>query len=184
MKTKTQFRIRFLTVVTVIFVLSAFFIPFHASAGSTDNDASYKSDVCYQIITDRFYDGNSGNNNPAQSSGLYDSTKNNWKLYWGGDWAGIQAQMTYLKNMGITAIWGSPPVDNINVAATYGGTPNAGYHGYWARDFKTPEEHFGSWTDFNNLVTAAHSYGIKVIVDWAHNHTSSAHVNNPGISGD
>ena len=99
-------------------------------AGPVSNRSSLKSDVCYQIITDRFYDGDTGNNNPAQSSGLYDSTKANWKLYWGGDWAGIQQKITYLKNMGVTAIWVSPPVDNINVAATYGGTPNAGYHGY------------------------------------------------------
>lgn len=153
-------------------------------AGSVNSDASYKGDVCYQIITDRFYDGNSANNNPAQSAGLYDAGQSNWKLYWGGDWAGIQAKMAYLRDMGVTAVWISPPVDNINVAAVYNGTPNAGYHGYWARDFKTPEEHFGSWTDFNNLVSAAHANGIKVIVDWAPNHTSPADVNNASFAED
>jgi glycosidase len=160
--------------IAILFILAALLTPRYSSAGSINNDASYKSDVCYQIITDRFYDGNSGNNNPTQSSGLYDASKNNWKLYWGGDWAGIQAKMSYLSDMGVTAVWISPPVDNINEAATYGGTPNAGYHGYWARDFKTPEEHFGSWTDFENLVTAAHNAGIKVVIDWAPNHTSPA----------
>lgn len=175
-------RQRMQLVIVVLFILTALLIPKHTVAGGINNDASYKSDVCYQIITDRFYDGNSGNNNPAVSSGLYDASKNNWKLYWGGDWAGIQAKMSYLSSMGVTAIWISPPVDNINVAATYGGTPNAGYHGYWARDFKTPEEHFGTWTDFQNLVTAAHNAGIKVIVDWAPNHTSPANDTNPSFA--
>ena len=184
MKASSHTRIRLLTFVSTLFILSVLLLPFHVFAGGTDNDSSYKSDMCYQIVTDRFYDGNTGNNNPAQSPGLYDSTKNNWKLYWGGDWAGIQAQMTYLKNMGVTAIWVSPPVDNINVAATYGGTPNAGYHGYWARDFKTPEEHFGTMTEFQNLVNAAHTNGIKVVVDWAPNHTSPADVNNPSFAED
>ncbi|MEZ4644787.1 MAG: alpha-amylase family glycosyl hydrolase [Chloroflexota bacterium] len=166
-----------------ILALTIFTVPQQAvEAGSVDSDASYKGDVCYQIITDRFFDGNSSNNNPSQSSGLYDASQSNWKLYWGGDWAGIQQKMTYLHDMGVTAIWISPPVDNINVAATYNGTANAGYHGYWARDFKTPEEHFGTWTDFQNLVNAAHANGIKVVIDWAPNHTSPADVNNSSFA--
>ena len=44
--------------------------------------ADFKREVIYQIITDRFFDGSSTNNNPSQSSGLYDSTKTNWRLYW------------------------------------------------------------------------------------------------------
>jgi glycosidase len=138
------------------------------------NRASLKEDLCYQIVTDRFFDGNTSNDNPSKSPGLYDSTKANWKLYWGGDFAGIQQKMSYLKNMGVTAIWISPHVDNIDKAAVYGGTANAGYHGYWARDFKQPEEHFGTLAEFDALISAAHSNGIKVIMDWAPNHTSPA----------
>lgn len=175
-------RIIFVLLVSIL-ALTLFTAPRQAViAGSVNSDASYKGDVCYQIITDRFFDGNSSNNNPSQSAGLYDSSQSNWKLYWGGDWAGIQQKMTYLRDMGVTAIWISPPVDNINVAATYSGTPNAGYHGYWARDFKTPEEHFGTWTDFQNLVNAAHANGIKVVIDWAPNHTSPADVNNSSFA--
>jgi glycosidase len=155
------------------------------------NRADMKADLCYQIVTDRFFDGDTSNNNPSQSPNLYDAGKTNWKLYWGGDFAGIQAKMSYLSSMGVTSIWISPPVDNINVAATYNGTPNAGYHGYWARDFKVPEEHFGSasgasasWTVFQNMVTAAHNANIKVIIDWAPNHTSPADVNNPSFAED
>ncbi|MEV6971130.1 alpha-amylase family glycosyl hydrolase [Hamadaea sp. NPDC051192] len=138
------------------------------------NRASLKQDLCYQIATDRFFDGNTSNNNPTKSPGLYDSTKANWKLYWGGDFAGIQQKLAYLKNMGVTSIWISPHVDNIDKAAVYSGTANAGYHGYWTRDFKKPEEHFGTLAEFDALIAAAHTNGIKVIMDWAPNHTSPA----------
>lgn len=147
--------------------------------------ADFKREVIYQIITDRFFDGNSANNNPSQSAGLYDATKNNWRAYWGGDLQGIQQKMAYLAGMGVTAIWISPPVDNLNTNIPDGqGNPTASYHGYQGRDFKRIEEHFGNpsntWTDFDNLVTAAHQNGIKVIVDFAPNHTTQ---NNAGEFG-
>jgi len=143
--------------------------------------ADFKREVIYQIITDRFFDGSSANNNPSQSAGLYDSTKTNWRAYWGGDLAGIQQKMSYLAGMGVTAIWISPPVDNLNTNIPDGsGNPTASYHGYQGRDFKRIEEHFGNWTDFDNLVTAAHQNGIKVIVDFAPNHSTQ---NNAGEFG-
>ncbi|MBV9759956.1 MAG: IPT/TIG domain-containing protein [Acidobacteriaceae bacterium] len=137
----------------------------------------FKKQVIYEIITDRFVDGDTTNDNPPQSPGLYDSTHTNWYAYWGGDLAGIQQKMSYLKGMGVTAIWISPPADNINIYA-YGSasSPQVGYHGYWARDFMRIEEHFGdssnSWTAFDNLVSAAHTNGIKVVVDFAANHSN------------
>ena len=139
--------------------------------------ADFKQEVIYQIITDRFFDGSTANNNPSQSAGLYDSTKTNWRMYWGGDLQGIQQKVAYLAGMGVTAIWISPPVDNLNTnIPDGGGNPTASYHGYQGRDFKRIEEHFGNasntWTDFDNLVTAAHQNGIKVIVDFAPNHST------------
>ena len=143
-------------------------VPVSATLG-----ADFKREVIYQIITDRFFDGNSANNNPSQSAGLYDSAKTNWRAYWGGDLAGIQQKMSYLAGLGVTAIWISPPVDNLNTNIPDGsGKTTASYHGYQARDFKRIEEHLGNWTDFDNLVTAAHQNGIKVIVDFAPNHST------------
>src|SRR5665213_2242746 len=84
-------------------------------ASANTEAADFKHDIIYQIITDRFFDGNTANDNPAQSSGLYDATRSNWKAYWGGDLAGIQQKMSYIAGMGVTAIWISPPVDNENV---------------------------------------------------------------------
>jgi len=152
---------------------------------SSARAADFKREVIYQIMTDRFYDGSTANNNPSQSSGLYDSTKSNWRLYWGGDLAGIQQKMSYLAGMGVTVIWISPPVDNLNTNIPDGqGNPTASYHGYQGRDFKRIEEHFGdtsnTWTDFDNMVTAAHQNGIKVIIDFAPNHSTQ---NNAGEYG-
>ncbi len=148
------------------------------SISNSARAADFKREVIYQIVVDRFFDGSTANNNPSQSSGLYDSTKTNWRLYWGGDLAGIQQKMSYLAGMGVTAIWILPPVDNLNTNIPDGqGNPTASYHGYQARDFKRIEEHFGNtsntWTDFDNLVTAAHQSGIKVIVDFAPNHSTT-----------
>ncbi len=145
----------------------------------------FKKQIIYQIVTDRFFDGDTTNNNPSQSSGLYDSTKTNWHDYWGGDLAGIQQKMSYLQGLGVTAIWISPPVDNLNLnIPDGGGNATASYHGYGARDFKRIEEHFGdssnTWTAFDGMVTAAHAAGIKVIVDFAPNHSNP---NNTGEYG-
>jgi glycosidase len=139
--------------------------------------ADFKREVVYQIITDRFFDGTTANNNPSQSPGLYDSTKTNWRAYWGGDFEGIRQKMSYLAGMGVTAIWISPPHDNLNANIPDGnGNPTASYHGYQARDFKRIEEHFGdgtnNWAAFDALVASAHQNGIKVIVDFAPNHST------------
>jgi glycosidase len=135
----------------------------------------FKKQVIYQVVTDRFFDGDTTNDNPSQSAGLYDSTHTQWQAYWGGDLVGIQDKIAYIKGIGATAIWISPPVDNENLNAATSGI-SAPYHGYWNRDFMRIEEHFGdstnSWTAFNNLTSALHSNGIKLIVDEANNHSN------------
>jgi glycosidase len=154
----------------------------------------YKKTVIYQVVTDRFYDGSTANDNPSQSAGLYDSngfaeegsgdTTANWQAYWGGDLLGIQDKLAYIKGLNATAIWISPTNDNENLNANSGSPISAPYHGYWNRDFMRVEEHFGDvnngWTEFSNLTSAAHTAGIKVIVDWAQNDTNP---NNGGENG-
>ncbi|SDU78519.1 Glycosidase [Arcanobacterium phocae] len=164
-----------------------------ASAASSEGSRSsvgYSSDlagdVIYQIVVDRFYDGNPGNNDPASAPGMFSQDKSNWQLYWGGDFAGITAKIDYLKKMGVGAIWISPPVKNMSVPAIdQNGTKLAGYHGYWGMDFFVPDPHFGTWKEFDAMVKAAHKAGIKVVMDWAMNHTSPEDVNNVnyGVNG-
>jgi len=140
---------------------------------SVGNKQGFNTDVIYQIVTDRLVDGNSANN-PTGASFSTGCTQR--KLYCGGDWKGIQNKLEdgYLTGMGITAIWISQPVENITAVLNYSGVNSTSYHGYWARDFKKPNPAFGSLTDFTNMINAAHARNIKVIIDFAPNHTSPA----------
>ncbi|MWC26998.1 alpha-amylase family glycosyl hydrolase [Paenibacillus sp. MMS18-CY102] len=142
-------------------------------ATSVNNKQNFSTDVIYQIVTDRFSDGNSSNN-PTGSA--FDGSCTNLKLYCGGDWQGIINKINdgYFTGMGITALWISQPVENIYAVINYSGVNNTAYHGYWARDFKKTNPAFGSMTDFANLISAAHSHNIKIVIDFAPNHTSPA----------
>ncbi len=137
----------------------------------------YYNDVVYQVFTDRFYNGRKDNDDPAVSKGLFDSTRTNWKAYWGGDLAGVREKIPYIKSLGCTAIWISPCIDNINKPDNdAAGKMVAPYHGYHARDFMKVDEHFGdpenSFKDFDALIKTAHAADIKVFVDMPFNHTS------------
>lgn len=155
-------------------ILTAFYA---SPALAAKTGAGFEKDVIYQIITDRFFNGRSDNDDPAQSKGMFDPDKKNWRAYWGGDLAGVTEKLPYIKRLGATAVWISPLVDNINKPSLDAkGKMMAPYHGYWPRDFKRLDEHFSdpqqSWKDFDALVSAAHQLGMKVIVDFPANHTS------------
>ncbi|HMI59196.1 MAG TPA: alpha-amylase family glycosyl hydrolase [Gemmatimonadaceae bacterium] len=134
------------------------------------------NDVIYLIMPDRFADGDTTNDDPAVSRGLLD--RKNLHRYHGGDLAGVQAKLPYLKELGVTAIWLTPIFDNTNVLdqkEIYGGDPTTAYHGYHAIDYYAVDEHFGNLDDYKRLVDAAHAQGIKVIMDLVANHTSAYH---------
>ena len=135
----------------------------------TNNSASFSTDVIYQIVTDRFKDGNKGNNPTGDIFNTGDMKK-----YHGGDWAGITEKIKdgYFSDMGVTALWISSPVENI---MTVDPTNNcASYHGYWAKDFFETNKAFGTKEDFKTLINTAHNNGIKIVIDFAPNHTSTA----------
>lgn len=132
----------------------------------------YNRDVIYQVFVDRFLDGSTANNYPSDP--LFDASGTNLQKYIGGDFQGLTSKITYLKNMGVTAVWVTSPLDNRNLTALAGST--APYHGYEMRDTLLPDEHVTtstrSWQPFDDFVTAAHAAGIKVIVDFAPNHSN------------
>ncbi|MFD2334424.1 alpha-amylase family glycosyl hydrolase [Cohnella sp. GCM10020058] len=144
-----------------------------AADTAVSNKQNFSTDVIYQIFTDRFNDGNTSNN---PSGSTFSSGCTNKRVYCGGDWQGITDKINanYFTDMGITALWISQPVENIYAAVTYTGVTNASYHGYWARDFKKTNPYYGSFTDLQNLINAAHAKGIKIVIDFAPNHTSPA----------
>jgi len=139
--------------------------------------SDFRKQTIYQIVTDRFFDGDHANNDPPESEGMFDAGHTNWQCYWGGDLSGIVKKLTYLRDLGVSALWISPPVDNCNIAiADSKGNPTSPYHGYHARDFMQIEEHFGdkknSWKAFDRLIKCAHELQMKVVVDFACNHSS------------
>ena len=140
-------------------------------ASLPESAADFKTGFIYQVMLDRFFDGDPSNDNPASAPGLNDPTHQNWKLYWGGDLKGLTEKIPYIAGMGATAIWISPPVENVNKPLDYGdgNGPQAGYHGYWAIDDYRIDPHLGTWADFDTFVTTAHAHGLKVMVDFPAN---------------
>lgn len=134
-------------------------------------------DVIYLLMPDRFADGDTSNNDPAISQGLFDRSKT--RRYHGGDLEGIISKLPYLKSLGVTAIWTTPIYDNANrldEKEVYDGEKTTGYHGYGAVDMYNTDEHFGDIAKLKELAEKARSMGIKMIQDQVANHTGPYHV--------
>ena len=117
----------------------------------------WRDQVIYQIMVDRFSNGDPNNDlNVAPSVP---------GRYHGGDWQGVIDQLPYLEQLGVTALWISPVFKNTEEDAGF-----ASYHGYWTQDFLRPNAHFGDLTKLRELVDAAHARGMKVLLDVVTNH--------------
>jgi glycosidase len=123
-------------------------------------------DAIYLIMPDRFADGDPSNDPPPASPGTYDRSKA--RAYHGGDFRGIRDHLDYLRDLGVTAIWLTPIVDNDNSSPQ-------DYHGYGAVDEYAVEEHFGTLKDLQDLAAAAYAKGIKMIFDFVPNHIGPRH---------
>ena len=131
-----------------------------------------QNDIIYFILTDRFYDGDAGNNT--------DVDLNNPCAYHGGDFSGIIKKIPYLRDLGITALWITPVYENTNLPQK-----NCwGYHGYWPKDFEKIDAHLytpiagipeGSKQYLKMLADALHENGIKLILDMVVNHVGYNH---------
>lgn len=131
----------------------------------------------YFVMTDRFENGDPSNDNAglSGSSSLsgFDPTDPG---YWhGGDFKGLTKHVGYIKSMGFTSIWITPPVKQ-----KYIQSGSAGYHGYWGLDFTTVDPHLGTEADFKEFVKTAHENGLKVIIDVVANHTADVIYNDFG----
>ncbi len=104
--------------------------------------------VIYQIFIDRF-------------NGF--KTKVNTPEFLGGDLKGVISKLDYLQDLGINVVWLSPFYKTVS------------YHGYHITDFKSVDSHFGSKSDFLELINEAKNRGIKIIADFVPNHCSNEH---------
>ena len=152
----------------------------------------FASEAVYFIVTDRFVDGDPGNNYPEQGGTelrtfdrpirLADSPPANIG-YLGGDFRGVLDNAGYIADMGFTAVWLTPIVDNPDEAFTGGALPGeggsndrgkTGYHGYWGVNFFELDEHLPSpgltYADLTSGLLDNH--GIKTVLDIVCNHGS------------
>lgn len=127
-------------------------------------DASFwRNQNIYQIITDRFFNGDTNND----VAGLSNFNASNGGQAHGGDFKGIERKLDYIQSLGVTAIWISPVVKNAN----------GDYHGYAGTDFYAANPRMGSTNnalaDLQSLIREAHKRGILVINDVVVNHGST-----------
>ncbi len=128
-------------------------LPPPSSSGS-----DFRSETIYFVLTARFFDGDPENN-------YYN--RDRIKLgdpHWRGDFKGLIQQLDYIKDLGFTAIWVTPPVENRS---------GLDYHGYHAYDWNRIDPRLESpGATYQDFIDAAHKKGLKVIQDVVINHSS------------
>ncbi len=131
---------------------------FNYRIGEVSNAVDFREETIYFLLTARFYDGDSSNN-------YYNRDRiKAGDPHWRGDFKGLIQQLDYIKNLGFTAIWITPPVENRS------GLDYHGYHAYdWTRVDPRLESADATYQDF---IDAAHAKGLKVIQDVVINHSS------------
>lgn len=124
------------------------------------------SDVLYLIMPDRFANGNSSNDQIPMHT-AYKVDRENPNARHGGDLAGIEQHLDYIKDLGVTAIWLNPVLEN----DMEGGS----YHGYATTDYYRIDSRFGTNSEYVSLVEKAHQKGLRVVMDMIFNHCGSDH---------
>ncbi len=117
----------------------------------------WRDEVIYQVIVDRFADGDLNNDYTVEPGYL--------GKYQGGDWKGIEDHLGYLQDLGVTTLWISPIVKNVDSDADVDG-----YHGYWSEDLRRLNAHFGDAASLRSLINTAHARGMKIVLDIVCNH--------------
>jgi len=123
------------------------------------------SDAIYLITPDRFANGNPANDNVDGLDDHVDRSEPGARH--GGDIQGIIDHLDYVRDMGFTAIWLNPLLENA--------MPAYSYHGYSTTDFYRVDPRFGSNELYRELVASAKAKGIGVIMDMIVNHIGSEH---------
>ena len=130
----------------------------------------WRDEVIYQVLVDRFENGDVGNDFLVNNDDL--------ARYQGGDWQGLIDRMGYLQDLGVTTLWISPVVRNVETDANVDG-----YHGYWAQDWSAVNPHFGTLATLQELVREAHRRDMKVIIDIVTNHVGQAFFYDMNLNG-
>lgn len=123
-------------------------------------------DLIYLLMPDRFSNGDPKND---IVKGMKETKLNRDSMYYrhGGDLQGLINKLDYLKDLGITAIWMTPEIENDMSLASY--------HGYAATDHYKIDPRYGSLALYKTLVDKVHEKGMKIVKDIVHNHMGTEH---------
>jgi glycosidase len=132
------------------------------------------SDLIYLIMPDRFSNGDPSND---RFSGMRDTVcdRNDPLARHGGDLQGVTDHLDYIRDLGITAIWLCPVVENNMPPEKEPSGDLSGYHGYWFTDHYRIDPRLGGSEAYRRLVQTAHAKGLKIIQDAVYNHIGEAH---------
>jgi glycosidase len=130
----------------------------------------WRDEVIYQVLVDRFANGDLNNDYNVRPGAL--------ARFQGGDWQGIIDHLDYIKELGVTTLWISPVVKNVETDADVDS-----YHGYWAQDLTQTNPHFGDLAQLRRLTAAAHDLKIKVVLDIVTNHMGQVFFYDMNLNG-
>ncbi len=124
------------------------------------------SDALYLLMPDRFANGNPDNDNlPGMSP--YKIDRNDPNARHGGDLAGISNNLQYFKDLGVTALWFTPVLEN--------NMEGGSYHGYATTDYYKVDPRFGTNEEYKQLIAEAHDNDLKIVMDMIFNHNGFEH---------
>lgn len=126
------------------------------------------SDVLYLIMPDRFADGDPKTNVIPTMRFPAPVDRNNPNARHGGDLQGIEQHLDYIQNLGVTAIWLNPVLEN--------DMPGGSYHGYATTDYYKVDPRFGTNEYYKYLIEKCHQRNMKVVMDMIFNHCGSEHI--------
>lgn len=124
------------------------------------------SDALYLLMPDRFANGNPDNDR-IEGMAEYKVDRNDPNARHGGDLAGIEQHLDYFSDLGITALWFTPVLEN--------NMEGGSYHGYATTDYYKVDPRFGTNEEYRTLISNAHNRGIKVVMDMIFNHCGVEH---------
>lgn len=128
------------------------------------------ADVLYMLMPDRFADG-SQKNNTVKTKYSYKVDRSQPSLRHGGDLEGIRQHLDYFNELGVTALWFTPVLEN---DSPDNGTQSS-YHGYATTDYYKVDPRFGTNEEYRKLIDEAHQKGLKVVMDMIFNHCGFEH---------
>ena len=137
---------------------------FYYNIGPVSPMADFRQETIYFVITTRFYDGDPSNNFFCRDRIKFNDRGEPEDPHWRGDFRGLIERLDYIADLGFTAIWITPPVENRS---------GLDYHGYHAYDWNRIDPRLESpGATYQDLINAAHLRGLKIIQDVVINHSS------------